>query len=147
GSLTDLGLRLKRFKTGTPMRLDARTIDHTRCRPQSADDRPLWLSRDGKEGRVSPFALPVAPDGIFSIADQVGGRTQLRCYQTATNETTHEIIRANLDRAPMYNGSIEGTGPRYCPSIEDKVGRFADKSSHPIFIEPEGWRSHEAYIQ
>lgn len=146
-SLLDLGLRLKRFKTGTPPRLDARTIDVDRCEIQLADDRPLWLSRDGAEGRISPFVLPPAADGIFSITDQLGGRTQLRCFQTWTNEQTHEIIRANLDRAPMYNGSIEGTGPRYCPSIEDKVGRFAHKTSHPIFIEPEGWRSHEVYIQ
>ncbi|HVL24344.1 MAG TPA: FAD-dependent oxidoreductase, partial [Thermomicrobiales bacterium] len=145
--LLDLGLRLKRFKTGTPPRLDARTIDIAACVIQPADDRPLWLSRDGKEGRIQPFALPPANDGIFSFVDHVGGRDQLRCYQTATNERTHEIIRANLDRAPMYNGSIEGTGPRYCPSIEDKVGRFAGKSSHPIFIEPEGWRSHEVYVQ
>lgn len=146
-SLGDLGLRLKRFKTGTPPRLDARTIDIEKCEPQPADDRPLWLSRDGKEGRIQPMMLPLAPDGIFSTADATGGRTQLRCYQTWTNERTHEIIRANLDRAPMYNGGIEGTGPRYCPSIEDKVGRFAHKTSHPVFIEPEGWRSHEVYIQ
>jgi len=146
-SLLDLGLRLKRFKTGTPPRLDARTIDISVCEPQPGDDRPLWLSRDGKEGRLRPFAVPPAEDGIFSVVDHVGGRMQLRCFQTATNERTHKLIRANLHRAPMYNGSIEGTGPRYCPSIEDKVGRFADKSSHPIFIEPEGWRSHEVYVQ
>jgi tRNA uridine 5-carboxymethylaminomethyl modification enzyme len=146
-SLANLGLRLKRFKTGTPPRLDARTIDLSQCEVQPADDQPLWLSRDGKLGRIEPLSLPVARDGIFSHADQFGGRTQLRCYQSWTNEETHGIIRANMHRAPMYNGSIEGTGPRYCPSIEDKVGRFADKTSHPIFIEPEGWRSHEAYIQ
>ena len=146
-SLAELGIRLKRFKTGTPPRLDARTIDMTQCEPQLADDRPLWLSRDGKEGHLQTMTLPPASDGIFSVADNRGGRTQLRCYQTSTNEATHDLIRANLHRAPMYNGSIEGTGPRYCPSIEDKVGRFADKTSHPIFIEPEGWRSHEAYIQ
>jgi tRNA uridine 5-carboxymethylaminomethyl modification enzyme len=146
-SLSDLGLRLKRFKTGTPPRLDARTIDSARCEAQLADDRPLWLSREGKQGKIVPMMLPVAPDGLFSRADNIGGRLQLHCFQTATNEKTHEIIRANLHRAPMYNGSIEGTGPRYCPSIEDKVGRFADKTSHPVFIEPEGWRSHEVYIQ
>jgi tRNA uridine 5-carboxymethylaminomethyl modification enzyme len=146
-SLADLGLRLKRFKTGTPPRLDARTIDSAQCEAQPADDRPLWLSREGKEGKIGPMMLPVAPDGLFSRADYIGGRLQLYCFQTATNETTHEIIRANLHRAPMYNGRIEGTGPRYCPSIEDKVGRFADKTSHPVFIEPEGWRSHEVYIQ
>jgi tRNA uridine 5-carboxymethylaminomethyl modification enzyme len=146
-SLLDLGLRLKRFKTGTPPRLDARSIDVSACDAQPADDLPLWMSRDGKEGRVSPFALPPAADGIFSTVDHIGDRDQLRCFQTWTNERTHEIIRANLDRAPMYNGSIKGTGPRYCPSIEDKVGRFADKTSHPLFIEPEGWRSHEVYVQ
>lgn len=146
-SLADLGLRLKRFKTGTPPRLDARTIDINKCEPQPADDRPLWLSRDGKQGMVRPLTLPIAEDGIFSDVDEIGGRTQLRCYQTWTNERTHDIIRANLGRAPMYNGSIKGAGPRYCPSIEDKVGRFTEKTSHPIFIEPEGWRSHEVYIQ
>lgn len=146
-SLLDLGLRLKRFKTGTPPRLDARTIDPSLCEPQPADDRPLWLSREGKLGNVAPLTLPPAPDGLFANVDIRGGRAQLRCYQTSTNETTHELIRENLHRAPMYNGGIEGTGPRYCPSIEDKVGRFADKTSHPIFIEPEGWRSHEVYIQ
>jgi tRNA uridine 5-carboxymethylaminomethyl modification enzyme len=146
-SLADLGLKLKRFKTGTPPRLDARTIDIDRCEIQLADDRPLWLSREGAEGTITPFVLPPAPDGIFATTDRLGGRTQLRCFQTWTNEQAHEIIRANLHRAPMYNGGIEGTGPRYCPSIEDKVGRFAHKTSHPIFIEPEGWRSHEVYIQ
>ncbi len=146
-TLLDLGLRLKRFKTGTPPRIDARTIDISACEPQPADDRPLWLSREGQNGELSAVTLAAAPDGIFSTTDELGGRIQLRCYQTWTNEQTHAIIRDNLDRAPMYNGSIEGTGPRYCPSIEDKVGRFAHKSSHPIFIEPEGWRSHEAYIQ
>jgi tRNA uridine 5-carboxymethylaminomethyl modification enzyme len=146
-SLLDLGLRLKRFKTGTPPRLDARSIDVSACEPQPADNQALWLSRDGAEGQITPLVLPPAPDGIFAETDLLGGRTQLRCFQTWTNESTHELIRENLDRAPMYNGSIEGTGPRYCPSIEDKVGRFAHKSSHPIFIEPEGWRSHEVYVQ
>jgi tRNA uridine 5-carboxymethylaminomethyl modification enzyme len=146
-SLVDIGLRLKRFKTGTPPRLDARTIDISACEIQPGDDRPLWLSRDGAEGRIHPFSLPPARNGIFATTDDIGGRVQLRCYQTWTNETTHDIIRRNLQRAPMYNGSIEGTGPRYCPSIEDKVGRFAHKTSHPIFVEPEGWRSHEVYVQ
>lgn len=146
-SLASLGLRLKRFKTGTPPRLAARTVDTSRCEPQPGDDRPLWLSREGKTGSVLPMMLPAAMDGIFAQVDQRGGRLQLRCFQTATNEQTHELIRANLHRAPMYNGSIEGTGPRYCPSIEDKVGRFATKSSHPVFVEPEGWRSHEVYVQ
>jgi len=147
GSLLDVGIRLRRFKTGTPPRIDARTIDPVETIVQPGDDEPLWLSREGAIGKIEPVVLPPAPSGIFSSPELRGGRPQVPCYQTATTEAVHEIIRANLDRAPMYNGSIEGTGPRYCPSIEDKVGRFADKTSHPIFIEPEGWRSHEAYIQ
>jgi len=147
GSLLDLGLRLRRFKTGTPPRIDARTVDIDKTEPQRGDDRPLWLSRQGKLGELTPLSVPAATRGIFSKTDDLGGRLQLRCFQTWTNPDTHDIIRANLHRAPMYNGSIEGTGPRYCPSIEDKIGRFADKDSHPIFLEPEGWRSHEIYVQ
>lgn len=146
-SLVELGLRLKRFKTGTPPRLDARTIDVSKCELQPGDDTPRWMSRDGSAGRIEQIMLPAAASGIFASPEFWGGRWQVNCFQTATNEQAHEIIRANLDRAPMYNGSIEGTGPRYCPSIEDKVGRFADKTSHPVFIEPEGWRSHEVYVQ
>lgn len=147
GSLLDLGIRLRRFKTGTPPRIDSRTIDISETTPQPGDDAPLWLSREGTLGEIEPIALPPARDGIFSRPERRGGRMQVACYQTSTTAAAHEHIRANLDRAPMYNGSIEGTGPRYCPSIEDKVGRFADKDAHPVYIEPEGWRSHEAYIQ
>jgi len=147
GSLLDLGIRLKRFKTGTPPRLDARTVDVSNLEPQPGDDRPLWLSRDGLLGNLQPAGLPPASSGIFSTVDTLGGRVQLRCFQTHSNPRTHDIIRANLHRAPMYNGSIEGAGPRYCPSIEDKIGRFAGKDSHPIFLEPEGWRSGEVYVQ
>jgi tRNA uridine 5-carboxymethylaminomethyl modification enzyme len=147
GSMIDLGIELRRFKTGTPPRLDARTIDLTKVEPQLGDDRPLWLSRKGRLGEVEPIDMTPATSGMFSFVDSIGGRKQLRCYQSHTNPRTHDIIRANLDRAPMYNGSIEGTGPRYCPSIEDKIGRFADKTSHPLFLEPEGWRSNEVYVQ
>jgi tRNA uridine 5-carboxymethylaminomethyl modification enzyme len=147
GSLADLGLGLRRFKTGTPPRLDVRSIDISKTEPQYGDDAPLWLSREGHQGRVSPLTLPPPAAGPFSRVDELGGRRQVPCYQTWTNDAAHDLIRRNLHRAPMYNGSIEGTGPRYCPSIEDKVGRFTDKSSHPIFIEPEGWMSGEAYIQ
>ncbi len=147
GSLLDVGIRLRRFKTGTPPRIDSRTIDISETTVQPGDDEPLWLSREGALGEIAPVVLPAARDGIFSQPEGRGGRLQVACYQTTTTAEAHEIIRANLDRAPMYNGSIEGTGPRYCPSIEDKVGRFADKDAHPIYIEPEGWRSHEAYIQ
>ncbi|HYI24350.1 MAG TPA: FAD-dependent oxidoreductase, partial [Thermomicrobiales bacterium] len=146
-SLAGLEFRLRRFKTGTPPRIDARTIDTSRIESQPGDDVPLWFSRDGADGRIEPLVLPPATSGPFADTYVLGGRTQVHCYQTHTTPAGHQIIRQNLDRAPMYNGSIEGTGPRYCPSIEDKVGRFADKESHPVFIEPEGWRSHEAYLQ
>lgn len=147
GSLAELGLGLRRFKTGTPPRIDIRSIDISKTEPQYGDDVPLWLSREGREGRITPLTLPPLSAGPFSRIDELGGRRQVPCYHTWTNDLAHELIRQNLHRAPMYNGSIEGTGPRYCPSIEDKVGRFTDKSSHPIFIEPEGWMSGEAYIQ
>ncbi len=147
GSLADIGLRLKRFKTGTPPRLDARTIDISKCEVQPGDETPRWISLDGALGKIDQMMLPPAASGIFANPTERGGRMQVNCFQTSTNEAAHEIIKANLHRAPMYNGSIDGTGPRYCPSIEDKVGRFADKSSHPVFIEPEGWRSHEVYVQ
>jgi len=146
-SIDAIGLRLRRFKTGTPPRIDARSVEVDRCVAQPGDDRPLFLSRDGKLGLLDQFRVPPATTGIFSAVDDLGGRRQLRCYQTWTTAETHGIIRANLDRAPMYNGGIEGTGPRYCPSIEDKVGRFADKDAHPLYLEPEGWRSHEVYLQ
>ncbi len=146
-SLDGLAFRLRRFKTGTPPRIDARTVDVAQTTPQPGNDRPLWLSRAGGAGELSPIQLPPASTGIFSSTDRLGGRTQARCFQTSTTPATHDLIRENLHRAPMYNGAIEGTGPRYCPSIEDKVGRFADKPSHPVFLEPEGWRSHEIYVQ
>lgn len=146
-SLGNLEFRLRRFKTGTPPRIDARTVDITRTEPQSGDDRPLWLSWDGRHGSIEELTLPTPKSGPFSITEMLGERRQVRCYQTATSPAGHDLIRQNLHRAPMYNGSIEGTGPRYCPSIEDKVGRFADKTSHPVFLEPEGWRSNEIYAQ
>jgi len=146
-SLDGLAFRLRRFKTGTPPRIDARTIDVSRTTPQPGDETELWMSRTGEAGQIEPIQLPPARSGIFSNVERLGGRDQVRCFQTATTPQAHDLIRVNLDRAPMYNGSIEGTGPRYCPSIEDKVGRFAEKSSHPVFLEPEGWRSHEVYVQ
>lgn len=143
-SLGDLGFKLRRLKTGTPPRVDARTVDLSVCEPQPGSDDPLWMSRDGQAGRLEPLALPPLP--IYKVS---GGdwRPQLCCYRTGTNAATHDVIRANLDRAPMFNGSIEGIGPRYCPSVEDKVARFGDKPSHPIFLEPEGWRTAELYVQ
>ncbi|WP_217126094.1 tRNA uridine-5-carboxymethylaminomethyl(34) synthesis enzyme MnmG [Hydrogenophilus thiooxidans] len=122
--LAELGLPKGRLKTGTPARLDARTIDFSKCQVQPGDD----------------------PEPVFSF---MGSRAmhpkQLPCWITRTNERTHEIIRANLDRSPMYSGVIEGIGPRYCPSIEDKIHRFADKTGHNVFLEPEGLETNEIY--
>ncbi|MCE0559337.1 tRNA uridine-5-carboxymethylaminomethyl(34) synthesis enzyme MnmG [Motilimonas sp. E26] len=122
--LRELPLRIDRLKTGTPPRIDARTVDFSELQVQAGDN----------------------PTPVFSF---LGSRrdhpTQIPCFITHTNDRTHEVIRNNLDRSPMYSGVIEGIGPRYCPSIEDKVMRFADKSSHQIFIEPEGLTTHELY--
>lgn len=123
GSLRSLGFELRRFKTGTPARLNGRTIDFSQCEPQPGDDQP------------QPFSY---------LTDRIT-QSQICCYLTKTTPEVHDIIRANLDRAPMYSGQIQSTGPRYCPSIEDKVVRFADKQSHQIFLEPEGRNTQEVY--
>ncbi len=125
-SLHDLGLEMRRFKTGTPARMDKRTIDFSKMEEQFGDER------------VVPFSFSTDPDSIQ--------KDQVSCWLTYTNEKTHEIIRANLDRSPIYAGVIEGTGPRYCPSIEDKVVKFADKERHQVFIEPEGLYTNEMYV-
>ena len=124
GALTSLGFELRRFKTGTPARLNGRTIDFSRCEPQPGDENP------------EPFSY---------MNDRIE-QSQIHCYLTNTTHEIHEIIRANLHRAPMYSGQIQSTGPRYCPSIEDKVVRFADKTSHQIFLEPEGRNTQEVYV-
>lgn len=121
------GIRLYRFKTGTPARIDARTVDFSKMQPQYGDDDIL------------PFSFENTPEDI--------SRRQVLCYLTYTTEETHRIISENLHRSPMYSGVIEGTGTRYCPSIEDKIVRFADKSRHQIFIEPEGEGTNELYVQ
>ena len=145
-SLDGLGLGTRRFKTGTPPRVEGRTIDFDMLESQPGDNSPAWLSRAGATGQVDPVTLPSIPfhDRHFS---RDGWRPQLACYRGGTNHSVHDIIRQNLHRAPMFNGSIEGKGPRYCPSIEDKVARFADKAEHPVFLEPEGWRTTEYYVQ
>ena len=125
-SLYDLGLEMRRFKTGTPARMDKRTIDFSKMEEQFGDER------------VVPFSFSTDPESIQ--------KEQVSCWLTYTNEQTHEIIRANLDRSPIYAGIIEGTGPRYCPSIEDKVVKFADKERHQVFIEPEGLYTNEMYV-
>lgn len=125
-SLKANGIEMFRFKTGTPARIDKRTIDFSKMEEQFGDKR------------VVPFSFSTDPDDV-----QID---QISCWLTYTNEKTHEIIRANLDRSPLYSGMIEGTGPRYCPSIEDKVVRFADKNRHQVFIEPEGRYTNEMYV-
>ncbi len=126
-SLRELGITIHRFKTGTPARVSKKSIDFSKMEVQPGDERPV------------PFSFVNSPEDIF--------REQIPCYLTYTNEKTHEIIRGALHRSPMYSGVIEGTGTRYCPSIEDKVVRFADKERHQIFVEPEGEDSDEMYIQ
>lgn len=124
--LKELGIKMYRFKTGTPARVDRKTVDFSKMEEQFGDER------------VVPFSFTTDPDDV-----QID---QASCWLTYTNETTHEIIRANLDRSPLYSGMIEGTGPRYCPSIEDKVVKFADKKRHQVFLEPEGLETDEMYI-
>ena len=124
-SLMENGIKLMRFKTGTPARLDARSLDYDKMQVQPGDEKVR----------------------SFSFLTEEKTREQMPCYLTYTNEATHEIIRANIDRAPMANGIIEGIGPRYCPSIESKVLRFPDKGRHQIFLEPEGWHTQEVYVQ
>ncbi len=125
-SLLDLGIEMRRFKTGTPARMDRRSLDFEKMEEQFGDER------------IIPFSFSTDPDEVQ--IDQVS------CYLTYTNEQTHDIIRANLDRSPIYAGVIEGTGPRYCPSIEDKVVKFSDKDRHQVFIEPEGLHTSEMYV-
>ena len=125
-SLKSLGIEMRRFKTGTPARMDKRSIDFSKMEEQFGDEH------------VVPFSFSTDPESVQ--IDQVS------CYLTYTNEKTHEIIRNNLDRSPIYAGIIEGTGPRYCPSIEDKVVKFADKERHQVFIEPEGIHTNEMYV-
>ncbi|MCR5417477.1 MAG: tRNA uridine-5-carboxymethylaminomethyl(34) synthesis enzyme MnmG [Lachnospiraceae bacterium] len=125
-SLRALGIEIVRFKTGTPARMDKRSLDFSKMQPQYGDER------------VVPFSFSTDPEAVQ--------KEQVACYLTYTNEKTHEIIKANLDRSPIYAGIIEGTGPRYCPSIEDKVVKFADKERHQVFIEPEGLYTNEMYV-
>lgn len=147
--LASIGIRSRRFKTGTPPRIDARTVDFARGKRQPGDAADRWFSHDGRHGRVQPVTLPPVPILARHLSPVVPapGRPQLDCLRLDTNADTHHIIADNFHRAPMFNGGIDGVGPRYCPSIEDKVHRFAGKESHPIFLEPEGWRTSELYVQ
>lgn len=142
-SLRSLGFTLGRLKTGTPPRVDARTIDFSKTIIQPGSEVPLYFSFWGQRAANSKFP---PPNPIYPQAPSPW-RQQLPCYLVYTNKRTHEIIRKNLDRAPLFTGLIRGVGPRYCPSIEDKIVRFASKERHPLFLEPEGWETNEVYIQ
>src|SRR5215467_15291423 len=147
-ALRALGLEVRRFKTGTPPRIDARTIDFSKTVPQPGSREPLFFSQD--TSAREDVQLPGGrPNPIYPVTDEDlnGWRPQLPCYLVHTTEQTHQVIRDNLHRSPLYTGIIEGIGPRYCPSIEDKIVRFADKDRHQIFLEPEGWRTGEVYVQ
>lgn len=124
--LVELGIEVRRFKTGTPARVDKRTIDFSKMKEQKGDDE------------IVPFSFTNSPEEI--------AREQVSCWLTYTNKNTHKIIMDNIDRSPLYSGTIHGTGPRYCPSIEDKVVRFADKDRHQVFLEPEGNYTNEMYV-
>lgn len=125
-SLKNIGIEVRRFKTGTPARVDKRSIDFSKMEEQFGDER------------VVPFSFSTDPDSIQ--------KEQVSCWLTYTNEETHNIIKNNIDRSPLFSGMIEGTGPRYCPSIEDKVMKFADKDRHQVFVEPEGLYTNEMYL-
>ena len=117
---------MRRFKTGTPARVDKRSLDFTKMEEQFGDER------------IVPFSFATDPESVQ--------KDQVSCWLTYTTPETHQIIRNNLDRSPLFSGAIEGTGPRYCPSIEDKVVKFADKERHQVFIEPEGLYTNEMYL-
>lgn len=125
-SLIAHGIEMYRFKTGTPARVDGRTVDFSKMTEQFGDEK------------IVPFSFETDPESVQ--------KPQVSCWLTYTTEETHKIIRANIDRSPMFNGAIEGTGPRYCPSIEDKVVKFAEKNRHQVFVEPEGLYTHEMYL-
>jgi tRNA uridine 5-carboxymethylaminomethyl modification enzyme len=161
GVLGELSFPLMRLKTGTPPRIDARTIDFSLAELQPGSPTPLYFSHErleavtmepldtypqesGVRSQESGIKSPEIQNSKFKIQNW---RRQMACYLVHTTPETHTIIRDNLDRSPMFNGGIEGVGPRYCPSIEDKIHRFADKTSHQLFLEPEGWRTNEVYVQ
>ncbi len=141
-SLKELGFEVKRFKTGTPCRINGRSIRFEKCEEQQGDSPPprfSYLSGEAESESKGLFTLNSWDPKLFHVE-------QMPCWITYTNSRTHDVIRANLDRSPMYCGRIEGVGPRYCPSIEDKVVRFAEKDRHQVFLEPEGRHTQEYYI-
>ncbi len=153
-ALGELSFPLMRLKTGTPPRIDARTIDYSLVQMQPGSPTPLYFSHERIEADTQE-PLDSYPQPEQQVVTQnsklktqnSSWRRQMACYLVHTTPETHKIIRDNLDRSPMFNGQIEGVGPRYCPSIEDKIYRFADKERHQLFLEPEGWRTNEVYVQ
>jgi tRNA uridine 5-carboxymethylaminomethyl modification enzyme len=145
-SLKRLGINLGRLKTGTPPRIDARTIDFAKTILQPGSDAPIYFSFS-TNGAQNPHFLSAPANPVYPRDAPTEWRPQLPCYLVYTNQKTHEVIRANLHRAPLFTGVIKGIGPRYCPSIEDKIVKFAHKESHPLFLEPEGWETSEVYVQ
>lgn len=146
--LRRFGLQIRRFKTGTPPRIHAASVDFSKTILQPGSPVPYFFSAD--ETARTDVQIPAGPPNpLYPLApeSETPWRRQLPCYLVHTSEDTHRIIRDNLDRSPLFNGLIEGIGPRYCPSIEDKVVRFADKPAHQVFLEPEGWRTGEMYVQ
>src|SRR5881394_2520594 len=142
GNLEQMGFQVARFKTGTPCRLNARSIDFTRCSIQHGDEPPSGFA-------FNPQEISTGVNDVFTLNRVRGGTfhvEQLPCWITHTNQKTHEMIRGNLHRSPLYAGRIQGIGPRYCPSIEDKVVKFSDKASHQLFLEPEGRHTSEYYV-
>ena len=159
GALRDLGLELGRHKTGTPPRIDGRSVDYTLVTDQPGSQTPLFFSDAARQAAQDAWAGDARAIGQF-WSDPLSHpsapsleptspswRRQLQCRLVHTTPETHTIIRENLHRAPMFNGSIQGIGPRYCPSIEDKIVRFAHKESHQLFLEPEGWHTDQVYVQ
>ncbi len=142
--LAEHGFEIGRLKTGTPPRIDARTIDFTGTELQPGSAEPLRFSFDPPPENG---LAEIGPNPIYPGVERHDWRLQMACYAVHTNAGTHDLIRANLHRAPLFNGSIESTGPRYCPSIEDKIVRFADKDSHQLFLEPEGFATEQVYVQ
>lgn len=150
-----LGFELGRLKTGTPPRVDVRTIDFSKTKVQPGSPEPRYFSHVYPEAGIEPpdnfIARMGPPNPAYPLPPEAQAamqwRPQLPCYLVYTNEQFHETVLNNLDRAPMFNGSIEGVGPRYCPSIEDKIVRFREKETHGMFLEPEGWYTGEVYVQ
>jgi tRNA uridine 5-carboxymethylaminomethyl modification enzyme len=149
-SLSELGFQLGRLKTDTPPRVHASSIDFSQSDLQLGSEEPLYFSfayQDGGSEAPEPGFLHQSPNPAYPLPHKTTWRPQLPCYLVHTNERTHEVILSNLHRAPLYDGTIEAGGPRYCPSIEIKVPSFPEKPSHQLFLEPEGWQTSQVYVQ